>query len=68
MKDLQIFHICIWKKVFQINYVNNYFEGTSFLQFHTNQTTNRIIGVFSDLPLVLCIYSRCLYNKDIYFR
>ena len=37
MKYLQIFKIYIWK----INHVSNYFRGTSFLQFHTKQTTNR---------------------------
>ena len=46
MKYLQIFNIYIWKKFFQINHVSNYSGGTSFLQFHTNQTTNRIKLVY----------------------
>ena len=46
MKDLQIFDIYIWKKVFQIEHVRNYFEGNRFLQFHTNQNTNRIKMVY----------------------
>ena len=46
LKYLQIFNIYIWKKFFQINHVSNYSGGTSFLQFHTNQTTNRIKLVY----------------------
>ena len=42
MKQLQVFNIYIWKKFFQINHASNDSGGTSFLQFHTNQTTDRI--------------------------
>ena len=64
MKDLQIFDICIWKMVFQINHVSNYFRWTNFVQFHTNQTTIHIKLVYSG---VLHLFHMPLY-KDINFH
>ena len=46
MKELKILDICIWKKVFQIDFVRNYFGRTSFQQIHIDQTTNRIKLVY----------------------
>ena len=46
MKELKILDISIWKKVFQIDYVSNYFGRTSFQQIHINKTTNRIKLVY----------------------
>ena len=64
MKDLQIFNIFIWKKVFQINHLSNYFGGASFLQFPTNQFVSSKLQFLNFFAIILELYkSACKTNN-----